>query len=329
MPLETPSDPPPEQDWHNYVRGGYDREGRIIDDLYAADDRYVIYFSECELYYQASPELLKELGDADASCAIINRLLPVLDEITERIKESYRYKLKFSTLQLVADAYEMIFCGHPKQGLTILNGIRDKLQTSAEGKRRLCYQAGAVVIALLVWIAYFFFHWFVVRNPQHWVRGAEPWLLAAALAIAGGTFSVCLNIDSLPVSVNQQVSFLLIAGATRSVVALLAGTGLLLAMRAKMLAGLAYNGAPPVTVAPLETIEMFFCFLAGFSEKFVPNILHEAEKHPDGEGVKPSPALQATQVTDKSQTAAIVKADQAEVPRAAGPTPKADKPSIP
>ena len=108
--------------------------------------------------------------------------------------------------------------------------------------------------------------------PAAWL----PWILAAALAILGGLFSVCLNLGSLEVNVNQQKWFLLIAGATRSIVAFLAGIGLLLAMRSKMFAGIAYQDGKPPDGTALQIAEMFFCFLAGFSESFVPNILSKA-----------------------------------------------------
>src|SRR2546426_7090871 len=105
--------------------------------------------------------------------------------------------------------------------------------------------------------------------PAEWY----PWILAAALAMAGGLFSVCLSIGSLEVNVNQQKRFLLCAGATRSIVALLAGIGLLLAMRSKMFAGITYKDSEPLLAGEaLGIAEMFFCFLAGFSESFVPNI---------------------------------------------------------
>jgi hypothetical protein len=199
--------------------------------------------------------------------------------------KSYAYQHKYSTLELVADAYEMIFCGEISEGVTILNDIRDKLQTAAEGKFRLFYQGGAVSIAFIGWVFYLFLH-----NLKLMPVGWEPWTLAAALAMAGGAFSVCLNLGSLQVSVNQEKSFLVAAGTTRSIVALLAGVGALLAMRASMVAGFAYRPTtvPPLTGAALVAAEMFFCFLAGFSESFVPNILRDSEKNPGGNSTRSS-----------------------------------------
>jgi hypothetical protein len=140
--------------------------------------------------------------------------------------------------------------------------------------------------------------------------------------MAGGLFSVCLNLGSLEVNVNQQKVFLLSAGATRSIVAFLAGIGLLLAMRSKMFAGITYKeNAPPLAGEALEIAEMFFCFLAGFSESFVPNILSKSAD---------AKAVEAKAVADKAagDKAAVDKAaaDKAAADRAAAD--KADDKSV-
>jgi len=256
-------------DWHTYRAGEGDRAGRKIRKVYAVGDGYVIYFIGCELYYETSPMLGKSLGTADSAQARINRLLDA------NTKEGTReYKINVSTLELAADAFEMFFCGERNEALEILNGIRDKLQAKEEGHLRLVYQSGTVLITALVWALYLYL-WRQSRGsmPPAWL----PWILAAALAILGGLFSVCLDLGSLEVNVNQQKPFLLITGATRSIVAFLAGIALLLAMRSKMFAGIAYrDGVAPSVGDPLEIAEMFFCFIAGFSESLVPNILSKS-----------------------------------------------------
>jgi hypothetical protein len=47
-------------------------------------------------------------------------------------------------------------------------------------------------------------------------------------------------------------------------------------MRSKTFAGIIYNGEVPGHDGVLQITEMFFCFLAGFSEAFVPNILSKS-----------------------------------------------------
>ena len=245
--------------------------------------------------YKTTPALEKDLASADAALARINRLLDA--NPTEGTRE---YNINVSTLELAADAFEMFFCGERTEALEILNGLRDKLQAKEEAQRRLAYQLGTVLITMLAWIIYLWSLW------QSWIPGKwEPWILAAALAMAGGLFSVCATIGSLEVNVNQKHSFLFIAGITRAVVALLAGTGLLLAMRSEMFAGITYKGGPPATADPLKAAEMFFCFLAGFSESFVPNILSKsadakaAADKADGKPVAPAAAPKKDQPDDE------------------------------
>jgi hypothetical protein len=272
--------------------------------VYAVDDNYVIYFIGCELYYETMPSLQKDLGSADAALARINRLLD--DNPTEGTRE---YDINISTLELAADAFEMFFCGERTEALEILNGIRDKLQAKEEGKRRLMYEVGTALITALAWILYLCFKTEGFM-PAEWY----PWMLAAALAMGGGLFSVCLNLGSLEVNVNQQKVFLLMAGATRSIVAFLAGVGLLLAMRSKVFAGITYKeGELPLVGDALQIAEMFFCFLAGFSESFVPNILSKSAdaKAADAKTVADKAAA------DKAAADARTVADKAAADKAA------------
>jgi hypothetical protein len=307
-------DPVPIPDWHLYERGGKDTAGRVIDYIYTRDKDYVIYFSGGDMFYEAEEPLLEKLGNANVALARINRLLPATASSD-----------KTSTLELVADAFEMIFMDQVAEGLGILSDIRDKLQIAPESKRRLTYQLGAISVTVGIWAIYLVLHSF------KWMpKGWDPWMLAAALALAGGAFSVCLNLGSLQVSVNQGLGFLYSAGTTRSVVALLSGVGLLLAMRAKMIAGLAYGNNARDAVALLNEAEMFFCFLAGFSETFVPNILRDSEKNPAGgarqtEQAKTDEQAKQEQAKAEAAKAEAAKAAQAKTDAAKAEAAKADQ----
>jgi len=297
--------------WQTYRAGEGDRAGRKIRKVYAVGDLYVLYFIGSELYYETAPTLEEGLGPADSLLARINRLLDA--NPAEGTRE---YNINVSTLELAADAFEMYFSGERDEALEILNGIRDKLQAKEEGHRRLAYQGGTVLITAVVWVVYLVFLYLRLRGkfllPAEWYS----WMLASALAMLGGLFSVCLSIGSLEVNVNQQWWFLLLAGATRSIVAFLAGIALLLAVRSKMFAGIAYGGGIPSDGAPLQLAEKFFCFLAGFSESFVPNIL---SKTADGKTADASPAGDKV-AADK------VAADKAAADKAASDKAAAGKP---
>jgi hypothetical protein len=307
--------------WRTYRAGDGDRAGRKIRKVYAVGDDYVLYFIASELYYETGPTLEKGLGPADSLLARINRLLDA--NPPENTREYY---VNVSTLELAADAFEMFFSGERDEALEILSSIRDKLQAKEEGQRRLAYQGGAVLITAVVWIVYLVLLYLRLRSkfllPAEWYS----WMLASSLAMLGGLFSVCLNIGSLEVNVNQQPWFLPIAGATRSIVAFLAGIALLLAVRSKMFAGIVYQGDIPSDGAPLQLAEKFFCFIAGFSESFVPNILSKTADAKTADAKAASDNVAADQAAAAEQ-AAVDKAaaDKAAADKAAADKDTADK----
>jgi hypothetical protein len=305
--------------WREYRAGKGDKAGRKITRIYAADQDYVIYFLDCDMYYETASEIEHDLGSADAALARINRLLDANPP-----KNTREYDENCSILELAADALEMFFCGEKTEAIEILNGLCDKLKAKEEGQRRLFYQLGTFAITVLVWFFYLLF------LGKGWINAKwEPWFLGAALAMAGGLFSVCLSIGSLEVNVNQEKLFLLFAGATRAVVALLAGAGVLLAMRSKIFAGITYSKDPPNIGEALITAEMFFCFLAGFSETFVPNILSKATETKDKERAAAEKAAADKAAADKAavEKAARLKADadKAAADKAAADKAAADK----
>jgi hypothetical protein len=86
----------PNPDWRTYRAGEGDNAGRRIDNVYALSEDYVIYFSAGEVFYETTPELLKQMGNADVALSRINSLLPSgnLDRFT--------LMRKLSTLELAA-----------------------------------------------------------------------------------------------------------------------------------------------------------------------------------------------------------------------------------
>ena len=251
--------------WSDYEAGKPDGAGHTIHSILAKCPDYVIYFCEesqpgrFSLYYECTDMLLESMGIPDAALAKINRLLPEkLDERTE-------------ILELVADAFEMWLCNSRVQSQAILDDIVSQLKTTREGQGRLLYQGAAMALAGFIWIFYLCLHG-TQMMPTNW----EIWVLAAALGSAGGVLSVCINLGKISVNVNQSSKFLASAGRTRAIVAIIGGMALLLAMRAKMI--LDVDPSQNTGVESLTMFEMFFCFLAGFSETFVANVLRDAEK---------------------------------------------------
>lgn len=314
--MSTPHIQPASQSQGQPNAQGYITRGNFwiypTDEVYAESPEFIIYFRGQELFYSLDPSLKVELGTVNLLLAKINRLLPFLPGVisgpdgrakkhdahgalVEVSPSTYKlWKRKRLTLQLAADALSMVLMGQRDAGMAVLSEVVEKLQTSQENSLRLSYQGGGLAAATAIWVLYLSLHTSGTMPP-----GWEPWMAACALGAAGGAFSVCLTLRSLQVNLSHSNLFLISSGATRALVAVLGGAAALLALRAKMLASISYgmNGAPPGGEAPLLSIEMFFCFLAGFSESFVPNILKQTETEKavqqqaahGGAGPNPSP----------------------------------------
>ena len=84
-------------------------------------------------------------------------------------------------------------------------------------------------------------------------------------------------------------------------------------MRSKVFAGIAYKGDPPNPGDALKIAEMFFCFVAGFSESFVPNILSKAAdtKSTDGKATAEKAAAEKAAAAAKAEAEAKAAADKA------------------
>lgn len=256
-------------DWLEYDIGKNDLNGHPIESIHARSDEFIIYFCKTplsDLYYECTDPLLEKTGLPNATLAKVNRLLPDIESERRTV------------LEFVADAFEMWLCGQYPESQKILDEIVAELANSRETRGRLNYQAAALTWAGVVWVL-FFIHQAPAINQAFPALG--QWLLAAALGATGGFFSVCLNLASIKVDVNQSLRFLWFAGATRAGVALLAAVACLLAIQGKIILGLAGAG-DAVDYTDLKMIPkpiFFFLFLAGFSETFIPNVLRDSEKN--------------------------------------------------
>jgi hypothetical protein len=281
------SGPPRKYPWADYKPGEKDVNGNKIDSIHARCDEFVIYFCKddgtSDLYFECTEELLATTESPSAQLAKINRL----------VTENERKRRK--TLECVADAFEMWLCGQHNESLQILKDIVAQLEMWRTTKGRMYYQFSALVAPVLLWIIYIVIVGFSYSDKGlsslTFIFDALPWLLAAALGATGGFFSVCLNLPKITVNMNQEIKDLLSAGGTRAAIALIAAVACLLAFRGKIILGLAEPAAPLAEDIILSAPVMFFLFLAGFSETFIPNVLRDAEKnHSGGNGANGSSA---------------------------------------
>ena len=269
-----------EKDWRNYELGSRDINDHVITLIHARCPEFVIYFcggdedgrawmdklfrkgKDLDLYYECTDALLKRTPVANACLAQINRL------VTSE-KEKRR-----ETLECVADAFEMLFCEQRKEAEAVLKDIVTQLEVWRETRGRLYDHAATLVAAVVVWIL------LLTNKYLHLMPELDPWLLAAALGVTGGFFSVCLNLASIRVNVNQSLRTLSYSGSTRAAVALIAGVACLLAVRGKVILGQAATDAGGLEGSnDVSPAIMFFLFLAGFSETFIPNVLRDPKQN--------------------------------------------------
>jgi hypothetical protein len=250
--------------WLDYEVGKPDINGHVISSIHARCPEFVIYFCHddglSDVYYECTEKLLKTTAVANGYLAHINRLV------------SGEEKKRRETLECVADAFEMLLCGQKPGAEAILKDIVAQLEVWRETLGRLFYQSAALYLSVAAWWLY----WMVSKSDI--APTATPWLLAAALGATGGFFSVCLNLASIKVNVNQSLKTLHAAGATRAAVALISAVACLLAVKGKIILGLA-AGTPETDTATISSAVMFFLFLAGFSETFIPNVMRDSEKN--------------------------------------------------
>lgn len=294
--------------WKQYEKAKPDVNGRIIHSIHSRSDEYIIYFCKTNedgsdpadnilddaakingplgtrasrkppvsnLYYECSPKLLETTADANAQLAIINRLVSDSEHNRREV------------LELAADAFEMLFLNQKKESLGILSDITQQLTMRRQVKGQLNYLAAVIGGAVLVWAWYGILVYFITDNSM------EPlWLLAGALASTGGILSVCLNLSSIKIDINQSTFFVSCSGGARFVIALLSGIVCYLAIGGRIILGFIGDEPTATEINSMDyatPIMLFFFLLSGFSETFIPNVLKDAESKPRS-GEPPIPA---------------------------------------
>lgn len=157
----------------------------------------------------------------------------------------------------------------PEEGRTVIERVIDRFVADA----RLIYLVSVMGACASIWAAGGLY--FAIVKPPY---SQLFWFQAMALGSTGGLFSVVANQARIPVDLNNSKFMHGATAASRALVGLIAGAVCLLSIKGGIFLGLVERGTTS------EMSELFFCFLSGFSETFIPNILrqHEAdsEKRP-------------------------------------------------
>ena len=295
--------------------GHRDSSNRIISAIYSQNPRYIIYFTrptgifrwmkEDKLQLEFNDELIICVVDAEVLRAKIDALMP-----------RYGHRHRVIRSQMVG-AYELAFNGRKMESNALLLEALARLVKAQTDVGQFRYFAANAFGCGMLWVAYWLFHFYLKSPPAmliHWFGPfslryiCEPWLLAGALGSAGGLLSVAINLQKVPVNINQGLFLHLFVGSTRSLVSFLAGIVCLVIIRAKVALAPAADVNGAFGAIDLQGLEVFFCILAGFSETLVTNILRKSEDEASGG----DEATKARAAADKAREEAAAKKPDTE-----------------
>lgn len=242
-----------------YKVGDSDGQGRRIDMIFSHFEQYTIYEANKTLQVEGDTTRLD-------ACPQLNLLLNkaiALSRGHQRRKRQVFYQL--------STAIDQCMAGHPGDAVKTMHGLIDALSRRAVSVSRLYYLSSAVSATVLLWLAV------IVINV--FLPGADVmvWSIVVALGGTGALFSVMLNQRNISVDLDDSAMVHWAGGASRVAIGMIAGGICHLAIKAKI--ALTF-----VIDAPEYYGVYFFCFVAGFSETFVPNLLRSQESENAAKG---------------------------------------------
>lgn len=237
-----------------YRLGAKDSRGRVIQAIFAHFDSYVIYQAENRL------EIEGDLGPFDNSQVVQDRV----ESATALCPDESRART--ACFKSIAAALAACMAGDEKTATTLLDKLVARMSQRAVEIGRLFYLAGTVATALLIGLVVL-----IVYFSQLPARSL-PTLLTymAFFGGLGGTMSVAANLRHIQVNKDSGIAFNVVAGASRGIIAVLAGLFAYLAIKSELMLGV---------LAESNGLVGLLCggFVAGFSETLVPNTLRRAD----------------------------------------------------
>ena len=246
--------------WSDYVSGGKNHDGALIDDVLVRDDRYVVYLQGDRVIPEGDPEALRSIDEIAPLIARITPLLPDNPVLVRAINTE------------IARAYDLCFSGWIAKSKAVLHQLLARLEGSRIAMARLHYVWAGIVTSAVCWLL------ILLCAALGFVTADRLiWFQAIGIGGTGGFFAVALSQRTIPIDLSHSTLVRWTSGVARILVAMAAALVCLLSIKGGIFMGLtekATSGYP----------ELFFCFLAGFSETFVQKLLR------DNETTNPSPA---------------------------------------
>lgn len=241
-------------DWRSYKKDGTDKKGRKITAIYAHDDNHIVYQTDDGLEIEGNIENLDKDPEVNRYVSQIKSLAPSDDPAKT---------LHYSQL---ATALSSCIGGDITGCKLQLKKIFESLQNKRNAVARLIYLWSAASLAAIMWLITLFLN--STYEGEWW---GMIWALAISFGATGGVLSVAWRQQEIPVDPDRNARMHISNGMARIVLAALSGLACYLAIKSGVVLTLLekWDGSYAV---------LFFCFLSGFSEKFMPNVLSSAEQ---------------------------------------------------
>lgn len=287
-----------------------DANGLKVQTIYARfDPRYAVYRTEERVTIQFADDPKLE-SDQREKIAPLSPLRGEINGLLDGWRTSRRKRFKSAALRYdrrVADTLIVALEGDVNSALQILPQIRDDVvaerKSLARFKYLVCAAATAAVLALIASFATSDFaqahSLFVPYGPYT----ANTWLAVAAGTL-GAFFSIARGISSRSIHTDLQMIDNIIDAIVRVVIGAIAAIVLQALLDANLFSlhlGSAVLGATDLPIGPDKTnlritpplVLLVAAFIAGFSERLIPDLLDSAtmstSDKPQTESPKPKP----------------------------------------
>ncbi|HEY2068150.1 MAG TPA: hypothetical protein VGG48_01245 [Rhizomicrobium sp.] len=238
----------------SYRVGGVDRHGRLIEVIYSHYPHYIVYVTGGALQIEGNTT---ELDGNPQVSALLSRAINLCPNVM---------RVKRQTFAQLAVAVDQCMASHPAEALASVTRVIAQLSDRARSAARLHYVWSGAIAVTVLWLI------FLACLPFRPADDALLWLQVIAFGGTGALFSVILNQQTIPIDVDDTALVHWTAGASRVLVGMIAGTACYLAIKSRVALNFAESSD--------HYTELFFCFLSGFSESFVPNLLKGQETAP-------------------------------------------------
>jgi len=239
--------------WKAYKIGGKDSKGRVIEEIYSHDDSHIIYATSEALQFEGDLTKLDNEPEINLRLTQIRALAPSDGES------------KYIHRALLANALTACMAGDISNCKQQLKNIYDSLINRKSAAARLIYLWSSFLLSAFFWLLFLVLYLYFGD-----VWKGIIWAQVICFSASGGVLSVAWRQQKIPVDPDKNPLMHISNGASRIVLASLSGVACYLAVKSGVVLTILEKWDSSYAV-------LFFCFLSGFSEKFMPNVLNSVE----------------------------------------------------